>query len=323
MSHNVSIKLIDILRYKRQHESQTEAKFINNYLIPMINKLGIKPEMDGAGNIWARTASKEDAPYLFCAHIDTCHRGEGFTNPIVQDDGIIKVNPDDLTAACLGADDGVGIYCNLKMMEAGVRGTYLFTRGEECGGIGASFIAKNTPHKLDGFLLCVEVDRAGTDEVIISQSYGDCASVEFAADLAEQLGLGHRPSTGGVYTDNAEFGAIIPESVNIAAGYDRQHTLKETVNTIYVEALVKKLVQVEWDKLCIVREPGDYGSFYHGFGGNYRDTYNYPVNNFEQLLEYVESNPYRVAAYLDAIGVDTYEIDSEFEEDYYKLSVGL
>ena len=241
----------------------------------------------------------------------------------IEKDGIISVNPIDIKTCCLGADDGVGIYSNLRMMEAGVKGTYLFTRGEECGGIGAEYIAKHTPNKLEGFLMCVEVDRAGTDEVIISQSYGDCASVEFGQQLSDMLGMGHSPSTGGVYTDNAEFGDIIPESVNISAGYECQHTLKETVNTIYVESLITKLIAVDWNALVIVRDAGDYG-YLGGTGWWDRpitSSYDYMPDNYEKLLEYVELHPSRVANYLEAIGVDVYEMEKEWVED--DLAVGM
>lgn len=322
----MQLNLIDILRYRRAHESSSEAEFINNYLIPQINHLGYKPSMDGAGNIWVEVEKKDKAPYLFVAHIDTCHRAEGMSDPIVEQ-AIIKVNPKDVDSGCLGADDGVGIYCNLRMIKAGVVGTYLFTRGEECGGIGAEFIAKHTPHKLEGFKLCVEVDRGSTDEIIYSQSYGECASLSFAVDLADQLGMGHRPSDGGVYTDNAEFGDIIPESVNISAGYANQHTLKETVNTIYVEQLILRLIEVDWGSLTIEREPGEYGSYGYGnwnYAG-YKGFNDNPYDEFETLLSYVEAHPSRVAHFLDVLGVDVYEIEREWNEneESYELAVGM
>ena len=306
----MQLNLLDILQYQRGHGSVSEASFINHYLLPMINELGYHGVMDGQGNIWVEVASKEKAPFLFCAHIDTCHKGDVNIHPVTTPDGVIHLSRAEKAAGCLGADDGVGIYTNLRLIEAGIKGTYLFTRGEECGGIGAEYIAKQTPDKLEGFLMCIEVDRAGTDEVIVSQAYGDCASVEFGEQLSEMLGMGHSPSTAGVYTDNAEFGDIIPESVNIAAGYENQHTAKETVNTIYVEALIKKLIAIDWNTLRVVRERGDYGEWMDYYGGN--TMYDYPAGDYEKLLEYVEMHPSRVANYLDAIGVDMYEIEKEW-----------
>jgi len=303
------MKLLDILKYTRCHGSSTEAMFINNYLLPKINELGYKPTMDAVGNIWVELASKEDAPYLFVAHIDTCHRGEGLITPIVKGN-IVSVNPKDVNTACLGADDGVGIYCNLRMIEKGIGGTYLFTRGEEKGGIGARHIADITPHKLEGFKMAIEVDRAGTDEIIVSQGAGKCASEEFGKQLGDMLGMGHKPSHIGVYTDIAEFGDLIPESVNISAGYERQHTLKETVDLGYVDRLVEKLLQVDWSALTIQREVSDYGTF----GWGHYDTPAYD-DNYHKLLAFVKENPHRVANFLDLVGVDEYEIDKEWFAD--------
>jgi hypothetical protein len=303
------MKLLDILKYTRCHGSSTEAMFINNFLIPKINTLGYKPSMDGAGNIWVEVASKKEAPFLFVAHIDTCHRGEGLIKPIVEGN-IIRMNPRDVDKACLGADDGVGIYCNLKMIEAGVQGTYLFTRGEEKGGIGAQFIATTTPYKLEGFLMSVEVDRAGTDEVIVSQAGGGCASEDFGDRLCELLGMGHTTSHMGVYTDVSEFACNIPENVNISAGYYRQHTLKETVDTNYVDLIVERMIAVDWSSLPIKRDKGDY-SFPAQSWNNYA-----PVSSsWEDMLDYVQQYPEKVANYLFNVGVDEYEIDSEWAGD--------
>lgn len=313
--------LLEILKYQRGHGSVTEATFINHYLIPMINSMGHKPSMDEAGNIWVALGSD---PYLFTAHIDTCHRTEGMQDPLVQGD-IVSVNPKDFHEQgtnCLGADDGVGIYCNLRMIEAGIGGTYLFTRGEECGGIGATHAAKDP--RLKNFILCVEVDRAGYDEVIVAQGGLDCASDTFGKALAKQLGMGHSPSDFGVYTDNYEFMDIIPENVNLAAGYISQHTVKETVDLAYVEKLVTRLLTVDWGLLPIDREPELL--VYSNTGDTYRD-----------LLAYCEDNPERAAHFLESLSVDVYEMDNEwnsyldsavsdewdYDNEYSELKAGL
>ena len=98
----MNISLLEILRYTRKHESVTEALFINSYLIPMIAELGYTPEMDGAGNIWATVEDKLTAPYLFVAHIDTCHQREGMIEPKVVGD-IVSLDKADVMHGCLGA----------------------------------------------------------------------------------------------------------------------------------------------------------------------------------------------------------------------------
>lgn len=303
-----SLKLIDILRYTRRHESVTEALFINTYLLPTIGEMGYEAEMDLEGNVWVETGSKKDFPHLFVAHIDTCHQQEGMIEPEVVGGHTYKLAKADVMKGCLGADDGVGIYANLRMMEAGVQGTYLFTRGEEKGGVGASFIAKATPDKLEGFLMSIEVDRAGTDEIIASQSYGECASESFCNELGLAIGMGQTASHMGVYTDVSEFADIIPENVNIAAGYERQHTCKETVNFVYVESLVERLIKVDYSLLHVKRTPGDYGVQDTGWW-NYRQA---NASDYDKLITYVTDYPERVANYLEALGIEEWEMDREW-----------
>lgn len=315
---STTTNLIDILRYVRKHDSKGEAKFINDYLLPKINGLGYSPEMDMAGNIWVETAPKEQSPFLFVSHIDTCHQRDDGTLTTVIENNIAKLSSNDVNHGCLGADDGVGIYCNLKMMEAGVAGTYLFTRGEEKGGIGAGHIAKKETHRLEGFLMSVEVDRQGTDEIIISQCYGECASEDYANDLAKAIGMGHHASYMGVYTDVSEFAEVIPENVNISAGYENQHTVKENVNLLYVDQLVEKLIKVDWSSLRIVREPGDFGEQEVGWwnwqqGAGSSST---SLSDFDKLNSYVADNPERVAFFLESMGVEQWEIEQAWNNGY-------
>ena len=311
------LKLIDILRYTRKHESVTEALFINTYLIPTIGDLGYVAELDGAGNIWVEAGSKKDFPFLFVAHIDTCHQKEGMIEPEVVGGNTYKLAAADVGKGCLGADDGVGIHCNLRMLEAGVQGTYLFTRGEEKGGIGAMWIAANAQEKLQGFIMSIEVDRAGTDEIIASQSYGECASESFCNELGLAIGMGQTASHQGVYTDVSEFANIIPENVNIAAGYERQHTYKETVNFVYVESLVKRLIEVDYSLLKIKRTPGDYGDVVNQTGWwNYKQgdyDYDYNETDYDRLIAYATKYPERVANYLECCGIEEYEMDREWD----------
>ena len=308
------MNLLDILVYRRPHGSPSEAAFINDLLLPAIIDLGYVPELDECGNVWVETASKAAAPYLFVAHIDTCHRQTGMLKPIIRG-SIVSVHEKDKDSGCLGADDAVGMYSNYMMMKAGVKGTYLFTRGEERGGIGASYIARETPEKLEGFLMSVEVDRAGKEEIIVSQASGDCASEDFAIALGKAIGMGHEPSDLGVYTDVDEFGGIIPENVNIAAGYYNQHTLNETVDLDYVNALIAKLIRIDWSSMPIKREAGDFGDLggvgmYSGYGpAGYQTQDNYN----DHLLDFITDNPVLVADYLDHLGVEVYEM-----EDYDK-----
>jgi hypothetical protein len=113
----------------------------------------------------------------------------------------------------------------------------------------------------------------------------------------------------GVYTDVSEFADNIPENVNIAAGYYRQHTLKETVDTKYVDLIVERMIAMDWTKLPIKRNKGDY-SFPAQSWANYA-----PAATWEDMLDYVQQYPEKVANYLFNVGVDEYEVEQEWAGD--------
>jgi hypothetical protein len=304
--------LKEILKYARPHHSDSEAKFIAEYLLPKIEATNWGYHIDQVGNIWCLDKEIEKHPYLFACHIDTCHK-KNATSVDVKEEGNYFLLGEDKSAGCLGADDAVGIYANLKMMEAGVRGSYLFTRGEERGLIGAKYIAQTQTQLLERFKLCVEVDRAGVDEIITEQSTGKCASDTFAIALGKQLGMGHRPSPEGVFTDNSVFNTFIPECVNIAAGYYHQHGKKEFVNRLYVESIVKALLEVDWSALPIERDTSDLGwaptnKYYNGYYSR-DDSYEHElIPTLDDCKRMVRSHPDMVANYLYVYGINFDEI---------------
>ena len=167
---------------------------------------------------------------------------------------------------CLGADDGAGLAVMLYLLRKGVLGGYCFTTGEECGGIGAEQVLKQAEPFLKYYKISVEIDRRGESEIIATQSAGECASIEFTDWLCKELGMGHKTSHLGSYTDVATFAEVIPENVNIAAGYINAHSTNEELNLEYIDQLAEKLAQVDWSKAPIKRKEGDFG---------YKNTYAY------------------------------------------------
>ena len=319
--------ILNILSYSRSHGSIGESLFIYEYLQKTIVDLGYSYVIDPAGNHWVEVGKPKDYPYLFACHIDTVHKADGTvltTNYTAN--GRQYIGLANKRMGCLGADDGVGIYLSLKMMAAGVKGTYVFIRGEEKGLIGAEYISTHMKEKLSQFLMCIEVDRQGTDEIIIEQAMGKCASTEFAEALANSLDMGHRVSYNGIYTDNSLFTGYIPECVNIAAGYDRQHTDKERLDMTYLNKLAEAIVKVEWGKLPIKRQTWDYGDLYEtkyslslGTGTDdhqYEGYMSYRKNpEYQELDDYVWQKAGRVVEYLYDLGVTVADIEAHFSDD--------
>lgn len=304
-----------IIRQPRGYKGKNDIAF-RQHLVETLGKHG-KVEVDGIGNIWLTVGKPNHV--LMVAHTDTVDDPKTTAaKPITYDNrgimglevNVIKTGKKKNRPYCLGADDGAGIAFNYCMILEKIEATYLFTVGEERGCIGASYIAAHTPEKLEQFSICMEVDRAGRTEIITHQSTGKCASNEFAQALADELNMGHKPSDMGVYTDNAHFNEFIEECVNIAAGYEHQHSLNETQDINYLDRLFANFIKINFNDLPIDRDTTDidcYGDFgsdisWEGYilGGR--------VSAKErQIYRYIEENPEEIHNLLLEMGIDLTE----------------
>lgn len=238
---------------------------------------------------------------------------------------------------CLGADDGAGLAVMLYLLRKGVLGGYCFTTGEECGGIGAKQVLKQAEPFLKYYKISVEIDRRGESEIIATQSDGECASIEFTDWLCKELGMGHTTSHLGSYTDVATFAEVIPENVNIAAGYINSHSTNEELNLEYIDQLAEKLAQVDWSKAPIKRKEGDFGyknkyaygayydsDFWYGYSTTKRthsetkgaDTY---YDELEHIAK-IALQDKDFLEYLLSVGVGSYKELDEASENYYGYS---
>jgi hypothetical protein len=167
----------------------------------------------------------------------------------------------------LGADDGAGVWLLYNMIERGVPGTYLFTTGEERGGVGAKVVRDHYSSFLSHFRRAITFDRKGTTSVISHQmACGRCCSDEFAVALSGALSEGmfnssyvpeciYAPDSGGVYTDTAEFTQFIPECTNVSAGYRNEHGGSETLDVAYLKGLLETCLTLKWEDLPTRRDP--------------------------------------------------------------------
>lgn len=235
------------LSLKRPHGSTEEA-----VLATYMAQRHYLTMIDGAGNLHFDLRSSKENRTLFTAHTDTVHR-DGGVNTYRIDGKFWRGDGD-----CLGADDGAGVALLAHMMSERVPGYYILFRGEECGGIGSSWLAENMPDLLAEFDRAVAFDRAGYYDVITHQSGGRCCSDKFADALANQLadaGLMYAPCDGGVYTDTAEFVDLIPECTNLSVGYKHQHSEREEQDVEFLGYLAEAVCKVQWDNLPVDRDP--------------------------------------------------------------------
>lgn len=237
------------LTTKRPHLNPSTIKFCA-WLMKLLPHQAFT---DGCGNIHVDTRGKKNVSRsLFVAHVDTVHRVGG-KNKVIKTDKRWSAN-----GAPLGADDGAGVAILAHMISHGVPGYYIFTQGEEVGGIGAKWLADHMPGLLKQFDRAIAFDRRATYSVITHQGMGRCASEKFGdalSDAFNKRGMLFATDDGGVYTDTAEFVDFIPECTNVSAGYDMEHTERETLDMDHFMDLCKTVIKIDWEALPVVRDP--------------------------------------------------------------------
>jgi hypothetical protein len=206
---------------------------------------------------------------LWSCHTDTVHAKGGRQNVVWTSPSIIALHPSQAKPGmCLGADDGAGMWILLHMIAAGVPGLYIFHAGEEVGGIGSSYIAKERRHLLENIALAVAFDRKGKGDLIYSQMVGDTGSPQFARAFSDLLndampGFAYAPCDMGSFTDTANYADIVPECVNVSVGYDREHGPRETLDFSHLSRLKTAMLKIgaQVALLPTTRTPGDYGDW--------------------------------------------------------------
>ena len=302
------------LHLARPHGSTTTERYTKWLRGQLPAHLGADPALvwrDALGNLHVDNRDDMSHRSLFIAHVDTVHRIEG-NNRILKTDK--KWFAD---GAALGADDGVGNALLMHMLHAGVPGYYIFSQGEECGGLGAKHIAKAYPDLLVQFDRAIAFDRKGTDSVISHQGWSRCCSDVFAQALSDALNdtdatmeLMYSPDDTGVYTDTAEFTDSIPECTNISCGYMHEHTQKEELDIGHFDRLAAAVLLVAWDDLPVHRDPTvkEYKSYAgHDKWDDWRDKWYLNYDKHEGLdvkggIEY----DYSKLDELDANSLDCY-----------------
>lgn len=227
--------LLQILTYKRGHNTESEKQFCADYFGDFESFKNSK------GEVMAYVYKMDDTPVLWSCHVDTVHSDSGSV-PVLYDPAMMVAYTDGTTQ--LGADDGAGVWLLKEMIAAGVPGTYIFHRGEEKGGIGSQYLADNHILFLSKFNYAIAFDRRHDSSVITHQGSRGCSN-EFAIALAESLnthGLTLQLDDTGVFTDTALYFGIISECTNVSCGYQGEHTYAETLDVEYVFRLRDALI---------------------------------------------------------------------------------
>lgn len=239
-----------MLSMKRPHDGFNERNALGYILLNIPE--GAAWSFDEVGNLHVDYRAHATNKTLFTAHVDTVHRDDGI-NRIRKTDSVWFAD-----GSQLGADDGSGIAMLMHLMTNEVRAYYLFTVGEECGGIGATHVGKKNTELLRQFDRAIAFDRRGSSDIITHQSGGRCASDAFAQALSDKLndaGMLYMPCDGGVYTDTAEFIRVVPECTNISIGYLCEHSSDEAQDILHLRELADAVLSFDWDELPTERDP--------------------------------------------------------------------
>lgn len=273
--------LLDLLSYARPHNSAGERVFLNTWLIPRLEALGVAIDMDGFGNLWVNVAPavgavEGAANILWSCHVDTVHAPNAERQQVrFQADGrtveLVKAKP----GRCLGADDGAGLWLMLQMIAAGVAGGYVFHRGEEVGRLGSIYVADCEPERLSGFDACVAFDRRDYDNFITHQLGQRCASEAFSRTMCAAFnstgqGLTYASDDTGSYTDSYSYSSLVSECCNMSVGYDSEHGPRETLDALHLWRLRQAIVRADFSGVVCERdctEVDDWASY--GYGGGY------------------------------------------------------
>lgn len=234
--------LYKLLSYRRAHNSPGEKQYVQEHVQPFQPRL----IATDTNEVMAFFVYVGKSNIMFTSHVDTVHMNVAHIFQDVVLNGNLYCKED---SQPLGADDAAGNWLMFNMIQNRVPGVYAFFRGEERGGIGSSYCAKNRKDLFEGIKCAIAFDRKGTQSIITHQGRGRGCSDEFGMSLADVLKMGHKLDPTGVYTDTAEFFDIVPNCTNISVGYENEHTKKETLNKSYIEALRDSLLAANWGQL--------------------------------------------------------------------------
>lgn len=312
--------LLSILSYARRCDSEGEELFLSHILDRI---KGMKTDKIGNRILTINNSDGTPPRILFSSHFDTVHNSQLVRQtPKLKGDYLFKED-----GHPLGADDGAGIWLMFELIRNDVPGLYIFHYGEECGGIGSSYIADSTPDKLANIDLAIAFDRMGTDEIITHQYNEKCASDNLAITLAEELKMGHKPSSNGVFTDTYNYNRLVRECLNISVGYYDQHTKWECLDLLYLGKLRNALLNVDWNRVLgsVERSTSDVGESFDDYLAYMQSDYtaDYPSYGDTRLngttpsmVELIESFPDVAEDLLEQAGYTKEEFKSYIQVVY-------
>ena len=197
-----------------------------------------------------------DIPIALVAHMDTVFKTQP-QNIFYDKDKCVMWSPEGL-----GADDRAGVFAIIKILQAGLRPSVIFTTDEEIGAVGAEKLVAEVPQPYTELKYVIQLDRRGSNDCV----FYDCDNPTFI-EYVETFGFAEN---WGSFSD---ISVICPAwkvaGVNLSIGYDDEHSFTEILNTTHMLqtiSKVKKMLQVEnipaFEYIPAIYKYGKYGSIY-------------------------------------------------------------
>jgi tripeptide aminopeptidase len=160
-------------------EEQAAADLVVRYL----RGLGLEPDEDAFGNVYARVEpTAEGTPLFFCAHLDTVPP-DGELRPVVEE-GVIR----NAGGTILGADNKAAVVQMLEGIRRVVVGNVpqagielVFTRQEEIGLVGARAFDES---RLRARLGVVYDQEGPIGEIVLGAPFAQGMEITFAGRAA-------------------------------------------------------------------------------------------------------------------------------------------
>lgn len=181
--------------------------------------------------------AKGDIPIGLVAHLDTVHKNLPVDIYQIKDENLLW------SPQGLGADDRAGVFAIVSIIENGYRPHIIFTTDEERGGLGAlQLVKKFKKPPFNSLHFLIELDRQGQNECV----FYELDSCDFKT-MIESYGF---KTEEGSFSDISFIAPVWGcAAVNLSIGYEREHSLAETLNLLWLEETIKKVQTILEDSL--------------------------------------------------------------------------
>lgn len=181
-------------------------------------------------------------PVALVAHLDTVF---SYPSDFILYDKELQIMWGEYGA---GFDDRAGVFAILKIVQAGLRPSIIFTMDEEIGALGAQELVDKFIVPASTLKYIVELDRRGKNDCV----FYSCINNDFTA-YVEKFGF---EKNLGSFSDISEICPIWGVAgVNVSVGYFNEHTPSEYLNVDYLMDTIRRVIKMlkEADKAPIFK----------------------------------------------------------------------